>query len=305
MTRTKRSTMKGHIEAITLWIIVAGTALVGCGEEKTARPSGTLEATEVDVAPLLQGRVLTVGAEKGETVQAGDTLLAIDTELLQLKRRQTAANGASIEAQLVTARDAVAQAERRLQLLETNLERVRKLNDEGSATQQELDNLEAERDIAEHGIEQARHQLDVIRAERVKLRAALDVLDRQLEDGVVLCPVDGTVLVRNIEPGEVAAPGRTALRLADLSTVELRLYLEAGVLDKVKLGDTFAVYVDALDGESLQGRVNWIASEAEFTPKNVQTREARAQLVYAVTLEVENPDGRLAIGMPAEAELGW
>lgn len=285
--------------------LAIGLALAGCNNEEITRPSGTLEATEVDVAALLQGRVLDVLAAKGERVCQGDTLLILDTELLGLQRRQTAAHQASIEAQLLTAQDAVYQAERQLQLLETNLQRVKKLHRHGSATRQEVDNLQAERDIGARRLTQAQHQLDVIRAEQVKLNASLDVLDRQLQDGVVVSPADGTVLVRIAEPGEVLAAGSPALRLADLSRLELRVYLEAGVIDQVKIGEAYSVYVDALEGEPLEGRVNWISSKAEFTPKNVQTREARAQLVYAVTLELDNPEGRLAIGMPAEVELGF
>ena len=113
----------------------------------------------------------------------------------------------------------------------------------------------------------------------------------------------GTVLTRTVEPGEVVPAGRTALRLADLSNLELRIYLEAGDLSRVKPGQELPVRVDALPGSPLTGTVAWIADEAEFTPKNAQTRHARAQLVYAVKLRVANPDGRLHVGMPAEVDL--
>jgi HlyD family secretion protein len=129
------------------------------------------------------------------------------------------------------------------------------------------------------------------------------VLDRQLRDGVVVAPSAGTVLTRSLEPGEVATPARLALRLADLSELKLRVYLEAGDLERARLGDTLPVLVDALAGVRLTGRVSWISAEAEFTPKNAQTRNARAQLVYAVELRVANPDGRLHVGMPAEVVL--
>ncbi|MDD5088813.1 MAG: efflux RND transporter periplasmic adaptor subunit, partial [bacterium] len=136
-----------------------------------------------------------------------------------------------------------------------------------------------------------------------KLDAALAVFDRQLRDGVILAPVSGTVILRNIEPGEVAAPGAALLRLADLSALELRVYLGEGELDLVQIGQTIPVIVDALPGDTLSGVVTWVSSEAEFTPKNAQTRDARAQLVYAIKVRVANGDGKLHIGMPAEITL--
>jgi len=140
-------------------------------------------------------------------------------------------------------------------------------------------------------------------AEEAKLVAALAVFDRQLEDGILVSPASGTVLVRAVEPGEIALPGATALRIADLSELELRVFLCEENLDLVHLGQRMPVLVDALEGEALEGTVAWISDEAEFTPKNAQTRNARAQLVYAVKLRVGNPDGRLHIGMPAEIRL--
>ena len=146
-------------------------------------------------------------------------------------------------------------------------------------------------------------QLAAIDAELSQLDAALAVYDRQLCDSVVLAPLAGTVLTRALEPGEVAAAGRTALRLADLSHLELRVYLEAGDLERVRLGQSLPIRVDALPGAPMAGTVSWISDEAEFTPKNAQTRNARAQLVYAVKLRVANADGRLHVGMPAEVDL--
>jgi len=136
-----------------------------------------------------------------------------------------------------------------------------------------------------------------------KLAASLAVFDRQIRDGVLLSPENGVVLVRALEPGEIALPNRPALRIADLSRLDLRVYLEAEDLGRVRIGEKVPVLVDALGGKEVEGKVVWVSPEAEFTPKNVQTRNARAQLVYAVKIEVENADGILAIGMPAEARL--
>jgi HlyD family secretion protein len=286
-----------------LVFVAAILLLAGCSGRELPNPSGTFETTVVDVATLIAGRALVVRPEEGQTVALGDTLIVLDTELLALQRAETAARGESLAAQRRTATADLAQAQRRLALAETTLGRTTSLRDQGSATQQQVDNLTAERDVTRSAIEAARGRIATIDAELAHLTSVLAVADRQLRDGVVVAAMSGTVLTRSLEPGEVAAPGRLALRIADLRELKLKVYLEAGDLDRVRLGDTLPVLVDALPGSRLTGRVSLIGAEAEFTPKNAQTRSARAQLVYAVELRVANADGRLHVGMPAEVVL--
>lgn len=288
---------------ILLSLPVLAMMTVGCQRGTPPAPSGTFETTVVDIAPLMGGRVLQVTCREGEQVVAGDTLIVIDAELIALQRAQTAANQATLLAQRQVAEADLVKARRQLALLETTLARTSLLRDQGTATVQQVDELVAQRDIARAGIDAARGRLAALAAELVHLESGLAVLDRQLRDRVVLAPLTGTVLTRALEPGEVAAPGRTALRLADLTELELRVYLGIGELERVKPGQKLPVRVDALPGATLEGTVAWIADEAEFTPKNAQTRHARAQLVYAVKLRVTNADGRLHVGMPAEVDL--
>ncbi len=283
--------------------LLATVVANGCGRGAPPAPAGSFETTVVEVAPVLGGRVLAVTRQEGERVAAGDTLQRLDTELIALQRAQAAANRATLAAQRRVAEAEAAKARRQLALLETTLDRTLRLREQGTATGQQVDDLTAQRDVARVGIDAAQGRLAALDAELAQLDAALAVFDRQLRDGVVVAPTGGTVLTRAIEPGEVAAPGRVALRLADLSRLELRVYLEAGDIERVKLGQTLPVRVDAVNGPPLSGTVAWVADEAEFTPKNAQTRNARAQLVYAVKLDVPNPDGRLHVGMPAEVDL--
>jgi HlyD family secretion protein len=143
----------------------------------------------------------------------------------------------------------------------------------------------------------------VLDAESGKLDAALAVFDRQLKDGIILAPANGTVLLRAVEPGEVVIPGKVLIRIADISRLELKFFLDETDVDKVKIGQSLPVLVDALNGQILNGTVVWVSSESEFTPKNAQTRDARTQLVYAVKLSIDNPTENLHIGMPAEVKL--
>jgi HlyD family secretion protein len=282
-------------------VLLLGTA--ACGHGRVPGPSGTFETTVVDVAPVLGGRVLAVTRQEGEPVAAGDTLVVLDTELIALQRAQAAAGQATLQAQRAVAEADLNKARRQLALFDTTLGRTTTLREQGTATGQQVDDLTAQRDVARTGVEAARGRLAAIDAELVHLESGLAVFDRQLRDSAVLAPINGTVLTRTLEPGEVAAPGRSALRLADLSHLELRVYLESGDLERVRLGQELPVRVDALPGAPLKGVIAWIADEAEFTPKNAQTRNARAQLVYAVKLRVDNPDGKLHVGMPAEIDL--
>jgi HlyD family secretion protein len=300
----KRATGRGAVAPLVLALALAAVWVPGCGRgSKGANPSGTLEATEVDIAPTIPAKVLDVRADLGDRVESRDTLVVLDTEILALQRAQSEANRRSLEAQRLAAREDREQAARGLALAETTLGRLRTLLAAGSATEQQVDEAGAKRDVLSSQEAAARHRVEFFTAEMEKLDAALAVFDRQLRDGVLLAPSDGVVLVRTVEPGETALPNRTALRIADLGEMDLRVYLEERDLDLVRIGETIPVLVDALGGAERTGTVVWISPEAEFTPKNVQTRDARAELVYAVKLRVPNPDGVLSIGMPAEIRL--
>jgi len=289
---------------IALFPFVILVAIAGCRNGRNGpNPSGTLETTEIDLGSPLGGRVLDVRPGLGDRVSVGDTLVLFDVELIELQRAQAEANRRSIEVQRDLAEEDLRQAERNLDLAETTLRRLQSLLEQGSTTGQQVDDLTAKRDVAAIQVSAARQHLGLFEAEEAKLVAALAVFDRQLEDGILVSPASGTVLVRAVEPGEIALPGATALRIADLSELELRVFLCEENLDLVHLGQRMPDLVDALEGEALEGTVAWISDEAEFTPKNAQTRNARAQLVYAVKLRVGNPDGRLHIGMPAEIRL--
>ena len=303
--------MKPHspsvfIRSLRLLGIAALAALAGCGGDGAANPSGTLETPTVDLAPLVTGRVLRIGATEGQRVAAGDTLLVVDTELIRLRREEAVAARGGVKAQRRAVAAELEQTKRQLALLEKTRERVTALAGEGSATRQRVDELDAERDLAAARMEAASARLAAADAELERVAAGLALLDRQAADGVVLAPIDGTVRLRSAEPGEVATAGRAALRIADLSTLELRVYLEAADIGRLRLGQDLPVLVDARQrggADTLSGRVVWISDEAEFTPKNAQTRNARAQLVYAVKLRVDNAEGGLHLGMPAEVRL--
>lgn len=285
-------------------VLLALLILAGCNGRDHPNPSGTFEAVTVDISAKLPGQLLRVGPHEGEIVAAGDTLLVIDAELIRLQRAEAEAALGGVAARRAATVAETAQIRRSLELARLTLDRLVTMGAQGSATAQQVDEARAQHDILVRKVTAAEQNTAALDAEAVRLQAGIAVKDRQLADSTVLSPLAGTVLLRTAEPGEMAAPGVVALRLADLRCLELRFYLDEADLGLVKLGQQLAVQVDAHADRALGGTVTWISSEAEFTPKNAQTRNARAQLVYAVKLEVANPDGILAIGMPAEVVVG-
>lgn len=290
---------------ILLLLLAGGAiALAGCGDDAPVMPSGTFEAVEIDLSPRTPGQILRVGADEGDRVAQGDTLLVVDTALLRLQVGEAEAALNAADAQRTTAVDRRRQAQQKLDLARTTLQRIEKLHAAGNATTQQLDEARTQRDLSQTEVSAATGAIATIDAQKAQTEARLAVLRRQIADGVLLAPGDGTILLRAAEPGEMGAPGAVALRMADLSRLELRVYLGETELGQVRIGQKVKIHVDAFADRTFDGTVTWISSEAEFTPKNAQTRDARAQLVYAVKLEVPNADGSLHIGMPAEADPG-
>ncbi len=293
--------MPKRIQALMMSAFLIFLTSTGCRKNTVPiHPSGTFEAVEVNLSPTLTSVVLETRAEEGDRVQQGDTLLVLDTELLWLKREQTRVGLNNLAAKIRAAEAQLKPLERTIAFQQLTLERLSSLHQEGSATTQQLDEITAQRDITTEQLTAGRANIDALRVERESLTAALAVLDRQLKDGILTAPCKGMVLLKTADPGEIAAPGMTAYRIADLSRLELRVYLDEGDLGKVKIGQPVKIAVDALRSQTRDGVVSWISSEAEFTPKNAQTRDARAELVYAVKVRIDNPDGTLHIGMPAE-----
>lgn len=280
--------------------LIALLLVGGCRGGDHTNPSGTFEAVTVDISAKVPGQLLQVRPHEGDRVALGDTLLVVDSELIRLQGAEAEASLMGVAARRAAAVAEKAQVSRSLKLAQLTFERLSTMGEKGSATTQQVDEARAQTDILSRKVAAAEQNIVALDAEATRLRAVLDLRERQQSDCVVVAPTAGTVLLRTAEPGEMTSPGLTALRLADLRQLELRFYLAETELGLVSLGQVMPVLVDAFPGRTFNGTVTWISSEAEFTPKNAQTRDARAQLVYAVKLKVDNPDGDLAIGMPGE-----
>lgn len=288
-----------------LILVVATSLFLGCGKsrEKNFLGSGTLEATEVTVSALVAGRLDTLAVDEGDSVQAEEILAVVDTSKLAAQLSQQEAAFQELEVNRSIAANNVAQARTQAQNLATTLERQKNLLQTGSTTRQVVDDVAAQEETARLRLSAAQEQVTALDAKRQQLQAAIELIRLQLRDAVIRAPLSGTVIEKYVETGENVAPGSAVVKIADLNHMWIRIFLAEGDVGLVKLNQRVQVRIDALPDHPYDGRVSWISPKAEFTPRNVQTKKSRADLVFAAKVEFDNPDHRAAIGMPADVIL--
>lgn len=270
--------------------------------------TGTFEATEVVVSAEAAGRILRFDAEEGDVLQAGCPVGAIDTvqlylQKLQLERQQASvvSNRPDIAKQAASLREQIAKQQ-------TERRRIENLLRDGAATTKQLDDIDAQLKVLDGQLEAQLSTLYNNAASIDENSSAIELQIAQTEDRLAKCriasPVAGTVLAKYSEAGELASVGRPLMKVADLDRIYLRAYFTSDQLADLRLGQEVTVTADFGGERQLDypGRIVWIASESEFTPKTVQTRNSRAGLVYAAKIAVEN-DGRLKIGLYGEVKL--
>jgi len=300
--------------------------LAGCAPSTDDGPawSGTIEAVEVDVVPEVAGRIVERPVDQGDGVRAGQRVALLDGEPYRIALAEAEAALAEAEAraslleagyrreEIDEAAHLARQAEAALAQAEARLTRVEALAAEGVATRDDLDLARRDHDASNAALAAARarhvrltrgfraEERAQARAEVLRLAAVVAARRLDVARTEILAPLAGTVTEKLQEPGEYAQPGSPIVTVADLSQLYTWVYPTAIELPRIKLGDEVAVRVDAFPGRDFPGRVVFISPEAEFTPKNVQTTEDRAQLVYGVKVAVANPDGALKVGIPAD-----
>jgi HlyD family secretion protein len=292
----------GAVMALAALAIASG--LVSCAKERPAPGgSGFVEATEVAISAEVAGQVKAVRFDEGTLITRGDTLAEIDTLSTVLRLGQARAGRTAIEKKISMASISIEQAARNAELAAKEFERAKSLLASGSVDQQLADEVENAYRQAVLARKQTEAALEAAQAELARAESDVRLLEKQLADCFPRSPLRGVVTAKYVEAGEWVGVGRAILKIAVLDTVWVKVYVPAGDLTFVKIGGRAGV--DPEDGRSrpLDGTVTWISSEAEFTPKNVQTKEARADLVYAVKVTIPNPGGVLKIGMPVAVKI--
>lgn len=281
---------------------------VGCGNRDDFDATGTFEATEVTVSAEANGRILCFDVEEGDSVEAAVPVGAIDTVQLYLQKLQLERQVASARSSRPDVRKQATALREQIAQQQTERRRVESLLKDGAATTKQLDDIDAQLKILQGQLDALLSTLHNNLASIDENSSAIELQIAQIEDRLSKCrivsPVGGTVLAKYAEAGELAAVGRPLIKVADLGQVYLRAYFTSEQLSSLRLGQQVTVTADFGGDERIDypGRITWIASESEFTPKSIQTRNSRANLVYAVKIAVKN-DGRLKLGLYGEVKL--
>lgn len=298
----KHSTMK-TTAVIPILIILITFSLAGCGDSDAVSDGyGTFEATEINITPEVSGRLLYFGVMEGEKLEAGQTAAQIDTTQAHLERLQLLAQREAIRSRLMTIRAQEAVYREQIAVANRELERTERMLAGNAATQKQYDDISGQIRILERQLESVNAQRASVNAEMESIDARIALTKDRISRSVIMNPVAGTVLARYAEEYELVAAGRPLYRIADLETMYLRVFVGGSQLPDVNIGAPVRVLIDGSDGslQELPGEVSWISDKAEFTPRIIQTREERVNLVYAVKIRVPNPDGQIKIGMPGE-----
>ena len=288
---------------LTLILAAALLGLISCHRNRgEIGSSGFLETNDAVISAETGGRIERLLVAEGSTVAIGDTLAVIDASRLLLELEAARAGREVAMANLTAARVQLAQAQETKALAAKENDRTVALAASGTATQRQLDLTQHELTSASLAVDAAKAGIATIEAELTRADAEIARLNRQLVDCYPLSPLSGVVLEKFVEAGEVVAPGKAMVRIAQLDTLWVKVYLTAPDFARIKLGER--VQVDIEDGSAQRsGTVVWTSDEAEFTPKNVQTQKSRSNLVYAVKVKLVNDDRKLKVGMPVYVTL--
>ena len=264
--------------------------------------SGSFEATEIIVSSEVGGKILEMNIEEGDSVKGGAVLGQIDTVQLWLKKRQILATVRALEARRPELRKQIAAIEEQISVQTREKERIERLLKAGAATGKQLDDVNASISILTKQLDAQRSSLANTSGGLTEDASALmiqaDQLDDQLKRSRITSPITGTILTKYAEAGEVTGAGKPLFKIADMDRMILKAYITSDILTQVKQGQSVKVYADFGEEGSreYEGKIVWVSDKAEFTPKTIQTKDERANLVYAVKIAVKN-DGHLKIGM--------
>jgi HlyD family secretion protein len=314
--------------AVVLLAVVAALVIRSRRSDEGLVASGTVEATEAQLGFQVPGRILEIKPREGDRVHAGDVVAWLDRTELQARRAQARAQLAAARAllaeleagarreELAVARESARAAEERYRDAERDYQRIRRLFEGGAVAREALDKAQLALDVAQSQRDQAQQQLQMVetgpRRERLQAQraaveqaeAGLRQAEAALQHAVITAPFDGVVTVRDREPGEVVGAGVPVLTLMNPDDRWVRIYIREDRIGAVSIGQPAAISTDTYPGKRYQGVVSFIASEAEFTPRNVQTAEERVKLVYAVKVRITGDSGQeLKPGMPADVRL--
>lgn len=304
-----------------MFILPVLILFAACSSSKKFDATGTFETTEVIVSSELSGKIQSFTIQEGDTVSQNKVVGTVDAENISLQKEQVEASiealgqkTSDVSPQVRLLTDQLAVQQSRLNNLMHERTRIENLLKQDAATGKQLDDINAQIDVARREMSVTQQQISVQRSnvstqnrsilsEGKPLQKRVEQLNDQLQRANIINPINGTVISKYAEAGEITSTGKALYKIADMSEMILRAYISGGQLSQVKLGQTVKVLVDDGDDKykEYSGIISWISDKAEFTPKTIQTKEERANLVYATKIRVKN-DGFLKIGMYGEVQ---
>jgi len=285
-------------------ILIAAILLFGC-QNKTEKADafGNFEATEVILSAETNGRILQFNPIEGLQVEKGSTLALVDTTILQLQKGEIDASMKSVITRISSINAQNDILSQQIENLNVNISRIGKMLKEDAATQKQYDDLTGQVAVLQKQIAANNTQKSSVAAELSVYESKRATLNEQIKRCTVKSPLNGTIIEKYSEAGEITAVGKPLVKIADLSVMKLKVYASGAQLGSIKIGQQCSVRID--NGKkgytSFPGIISYISDKAEFTPKIIQTKEERVILVYAVDIEVKN-DGSIKSGMPGEAK---
>jgi len=261
---------------------------------------GNFEATEVTISAESNGKIDYLKLEEGDILESNSQVGLVDTTQLYFNKKQLMASKSTVfsKSKNVLSQKNVLQEQLKTTLIEKK--RIENMFAENAATKRQVDEIQGKVSVIQEQIKSVETQNAPIVQEVKSMDVQIEKINDQIKKSKIINPIQGTVLAKYAEPNEVTAFGKPLYKIADITEMTLRVYVSETQLPNIKIGQNVAVKIDSgKEMKSYQGTISWISSSAEFTPKVIQTKEERVNLVYAVKVKVKN-DGSLKIGMPAE-----
>ncbi|MEN8192195.1 MAG: efflux RND transporter periplasmic adaptor subunit [Bacteroidota bacterium] len=312
---------------IKLFLLIA--LIIGCSDNNDSdliEKSGTIETTNIIISSQVTGTIVQINVQEGETIKEGDTLGVVDHEKLGLQLEQAEASLQAATAQLKIlkrgareedkkqADEVLKQAELNLTQATKNKERMEKLFSSHAITEKQHDDAITAYEVALSKYNTAKHNVRKIKSARPeeieraeanvkKSETTINLIKKSIDDCHIISPISGQVVNGFVEIGESASYMSSLFKISNLNVAELKIYVTEKELALVKHGQSAKVSIDAFDDKNFEGKVVFISPEAEFTPKNIQTKDERTKLVFAVKIKIDNPDHFLKPGMPADVEI--
>lgn len=285
----------------TIIILILISVLSSCNNNnQKADAYGNFEATEITISSETNGKIIQLDIAEGETISKGKMVALIDTVALQLKKEQLEVAKSVIYTKSKGVLSQISVLNAQKETANINKKRAENLLADKVGNQKQLDDVTGQIHVINQQIRSIETQNAGVVNEAKKLDAQIREIDNQLSKCKILNPVEGTVLVKYAEANEITSFGRPLYKIADMTSMEFKGYVSEPQMANLQVGQEVALKIDMVDGmKDYSGIISWIASEAEFTPKIIQTKEERVNLVYAIKVHVKN-DGSLKIGMPGE-----